>query len=88
MQIRELNVQRQVGLPLIYKDIKCDMGYRVDLLVENRVIVEIKSVDALNDIHVAQVLTYLKLSNLKLGLLLNFNVTLLKNGIKRLVNKL
>ncbi|MCB0260734.1 MAG: GxxExxY protein [Calditrichaeota bacterium] len=88
LQIRELNVQRQVGLPLIYKDIKCDMGYRVDLLVENRVIVEIKSVDALNDIHVAQVLTYLKLSNLKLGLLLNFNVTLLKNGIKRLVNKL
>jgi GxxExxY protein len=88
MKIRGLNVRRQVALPLVYKGEKCDIGYRIDLLVENKVIVEIKSVESLNNVHIAQVLTYLKLSNCKLGLLINFNVPLLKNGIKRLVHKL
>lgn len=83
-----LNVQKQKALPLIYKNTKLDCGYRIDLLVENKVIVEIKSVDALNQIHLAQILTYLKLSNCKLGLLMNFNVLLLKSGIKRVVNNL
>ena len=86
--IRGLKVKRQVGLPLVYKDISCDIGYRVDLLVENKVIIEIKSVEALNDVHIAQVLTYLKLSRCKLGLLINFNVKRLKEGVKRLVNNL
>ena len=86
--IRGLKVKRQVGLPLVYKDISCDIGYRVDLLVENKVIIEIKSVEALNDVHIAQVLTYLRLSRCKLGLLINFNVKRLKEGVKRLVNNL
>jgi len=88
LKIRGLNVRRQVALPLVYKGEKCDIGYRIDLLVENKVIVEIKSVESLNNVHIAQVLTYLKLSNCKLGLLINFNVSLLKNGIKRLVHNL
>ena len=88
LKIQELEVLRQVGLPLIYKDLKCDVGYRIDLLVESKVIVEIKSVDTFNDVHIAQILTYLKLSNCKLGLLINFNVSQLKDGLKRLVNKL
>ncbi len=88
LQLQGLKVQRQVGLPLVYKDVKCDLGYRLDLLVENTVIVEIKSVEALNDIHMAQLLTYLKLSDRKLGLLINFNVALLKDGIRRMVNNL
>ena len=86
--IRGLKVKRQVGLPLVYKDISCDIGYRVDLLVENKVIIEIKSVEALNDVHIGQVLAYLKLSQCKLGLLINFNVKRLKEGVKRLVNNL
>ncbi len=83
-----LNVVKQKPLPLIYEDVKLEIGYRVDLIIENKVIIEIKSVDALNDIHLAQVLTYLKLSDCKLGMLINFNVTLIKNGIKRVVNNL
>ena len=75
-------------MPLIYKEIKLEVGYRLDLLVENKVIIEIKSVEALNDIQTAQVLTYLKISGCKLGLLINFNVLKLKDGIKRLVNNL
>jgi GxxExxY protein len=75
-------------LPLIYEEVKLDIGYRVDLFIENKVIIEVKSVDAINDIHLAQVLTYLKLSDCKLGMLINFNVTLIKNGIKRIVNNL
>jgi GxxExxY protein len=75
-------------LPLVYKEVKLDCGYRIDLQVENKVIIEVKSVEALNDIHLAQVLTYLKLSKCKLGLLMNFNVLLVKDGIKRIVNKL
>jgi GxxExxY protein len=80
-----LKVDKQKPLPLIYKDVKLDAGYRIDLLVENGVIVEIKSVDALCDIHLAQMITYLKLSGCKLGLLANFNVKHLKNGIKRVI---
>ena len=84
----KLAVKKQKAMPLIYENVKLDCGYRVDLMVENRLIIEIKSVDALNDIHLAQILTYLKLSSCKLGLLINFNVSMLKNGIKRVVNNL
>ncbi len=80
-----LIVEKEKSLPLIYKEIKLDIGYRIDILVEKSLIIEIKSVDALADIHTAQVLTYLKLSGNRLGLLINFNVKLLKDGIKRLV---
>lgn len=73
-------------MPLVYDAVHLDVGYRVDLMVESKVILEIESVDALNDVHLAQFLTYLKLSNLHLGLLINFNVTLLRKGIKRVVN--
>lgn len=83
-----LFVERQKPLPLVYKDVKLDCGYRMDLVVENKVIIEVKSVEALNDIFLAQTLTYLKLSNCKLGLIINFNVLLLKSGIKRVVNNL
>ena len=83
-----LLVEKQKPLPLVYKEVKLDCGYRLDLLVEKKVIVEVKSVEALNDIYLAQVLTYLKLSGCKLGLLMNFNVVLMKDGIKRIVNKL
>lgn len=80
-----LNVKKQLPLPLVYKEVKLDAGYRIDLLVENKVIVEIKSVDSLADIHMAQILTYMKLSKCKLGLLVNFNVKHLKDGIKRVI---
>jgi GxxExxY protein len=83
-----LKVDKQKALPLVYEEIKLDCGYRIDLMVENKVIIEVKSVEALNDIFLAQVLTYLKLSNCKLGLLINFNVLRLKDGIKRVVNNL
>ena len=81
-----LSVQKQKALPLVYQEVKLDAGYRIDLLVENKVIIEIKSVETLADIHLAQILTYLKLSKCKLGLLVNFNVKHLKNGIKRVIN--
>ncbi len=83
-----LKVEKQKLLPLIYKEVKLDVGYRLDLLVENIVVIELKSVEALNEIHVAQVITYLKLSGCKLGLLMNFNVLRLVDGLKRLVNNL
>ena len=83
-----LYVEKQKALPLIYEDVHLDAGYRVDLFVEKKVVIEIKSVEALNDIHLAQILTYLRLSNCKLGLLLNFNVVQFKDGIKRVVNNL
>jgi GxxExxY protein len=83
-----LKVERQIALPVIYKDVKLDAGYRIDLLVENKVIVEIKSVEALVDIHTAQLLTYLKLKELKLGLLINFNSVKVVDGLKRIVNSL
>jgi GxxExxY protein len=78
-----LVVKKQLALPLVYKEIKLDTGYRIDLLVENKVIIEIKSVDAIADIHKAQLMTYMKLANIKLGLLINFNVIRLKDGIIR-----
>jgi len=78
-------VEKQKPLPLIYKEVKLDAGYRIDLLVENTIVIEIKSVDALADIHLAQILTYLKLSGCKLGLLVKFKVAHLKEGIKRVV---
>ncbi len=83
---RRLRVEQQKPLPLIYEEVKLDCGYRIDLLVEGSVVVEVKSVDALAPIHEAQVITYLKLSGCKLGLLINFNVQLLKDGIHRFVN--
>lgn len=83
-----LKVEKQKTLPLIYEDIKLEIGYRLDLMVENKVIVEVKACEGLNDVHLAQVLTYLKLSNVKLGLLINFNVSKVKNGIQRVVNNL
>ena len=78
-----LRVEQQKALPVVYKDIKLDCGYRIDILVEDTVVVELKSVDALSPVHEAQILTYLKFSEKKIGLLMNFNVTLLKNGMKR-----
>jgi GxxExxY protein len=83
-----LKVEKQKPLPLVYEEVKLECGYRVDLLVENRIVIEIKSVEALNEVHLAQVLTYLKLSGSKLGLLMNFNVVRLKDGIKRIANNL
>ena len=83
---RRVNVQSQLALPVFYDGLKLDAGYRIDLLVEGEVIVELKSVERLIPIHEAQLLSYLKLSDKKLGLLLNFNVVHLKNGIKRIVN--
>jgi len=79
-------VVKEKPMPIIYKDVKLDHGYRIDLLVNNKVVIEIKTVEQFTDVHTAQVLTYLKLGNYKLGLLLNFYVTTLKNGIKRVVN--
>lgn len=83
-----LQVEKQKPLPLIYEEVKLDVGYRLDIIIENKLILEIKSVDSLNDVHFAQLLTYLKLTDCKLGMLINFNVTLVKNGIKRVVNNL
>lgn len=88
--LRELNlkVNTQVPMPLIYKNIKQEVGFRLDLLVEDKVIVEIKSVELLAPVHYTQVLTYLKLSDKKLGLLINFNSKILKDNIHRMVNNL
>lgn len=79
-------MKKKNPLPLIYEEVKLECGYRLDLLIENKLVIEIKSVDTLLPVHLAQVLTYLKLSQCKLGLLINFNVPLLKNGIKRVIN--
>jgi len=81
-----LKVEKEKPLPLVYEEVKLDCGYRIDLIIEGRIIVELKSVDELNDIHLAQVLTYLKLADCKIGLLINFNVTQLTKGIKRVIN--
>jgi len=83
-----LFVEQQIPMPLIYKEIKMDCGYRLDLRVENKVIIELKSIETLAPVHFAQTLTYLKLSNCKLGLLINFNTILIKDGIHRIVNNL
>jgi len=81
-----LYVMKELPMPLVYDTVYLDCGYRIDLLIENKIVVELKSVEALTDVHIAQTLTYMKLGNYKLGLLINFNVTLLKTGIKRLIN--
>ncbi|OUD36975.1 GxxExxY protein [Flavobacterium sp. FPG59] len=81
-----LKVEKQKALPLIYEGVKLDVGYRIDLLIENKFIVEVKSVEALTDVHLAQLLTYLRLSDCRLGLLINFNVKLLKEGVRRVIN--
>ncbi len=81
-----LRVEKQKALPLVYEEGKLDVGYRIDIIIEDKFIVEIKSVEALNDVHLAQLLTYLRLSDCKLGLLINFNVKLLKDGVRRVVN--
>ena len=83
---RGLSVQTQVALPVVYKEVKLEAGYRIDILVENKVIIEIKAVEALADIHTAQLLTYLKLKDLKLGLLINFNSVRVIDGVKRIIN--
>ena len=87
MQSR-LFVEAEKPLPLVYNTVKLECGYRIDLMVERKLIIELKSVECLNDIHLAQVLTYLNLANCRLGLLMNFNVLRLKDGIKRVVNHL
>lgn len=81
-----LYVEKEKPMPLIYEKVKLDCGYRIDLLVENKIVIEVKSVEILNGIHLAQTLTYMKLWNYKLGLLINFNVLRLKDGIKRVIN--
>jgi GxxExxY protein len=81
-----LKVLKEVSLPLVYEDVKLEVGYRIDLLIENKFIVEVKAVENLTDVHLAQILTYLKLSDIKLGFLINFNVARLKHGVKRVIN--
>lgn len=83
-----VQVEQQRALPVYYRDQRLELGYRLDLLVEGKVVVEVKACDGLNDVHLAQVLTYLKLSKTRLGLLINFNEALLKRGIRRVVDKL
>ena len=80
------HVDKEKPMPLIYEDVRLDCGYRIDILVESKVVIEIKSVEALNEGHFAQTLTYMKLGKYKLGLLINFNVSLLKDGIRRIIN--
>jgi len=83
---RGLLVEKEKSMPVIFEEVKLDCGYRIDLLVENKFIIEIKSVESLTTIHLAQTLTYLRLGNYKLGLLINFNEILLKNGVRRVIN--
>jgi GxxExxY protein len=86
LRAANLDVQKEKPMPLIYKEIRLDHGYRMDLLVDNNLVVEIKTVEVLTDIHLAQMLTYLKLGDFKLGLLVNFHVSMLKNGLRRVIN--
>ena len=85
LALRALRVERQKPVPVVYKDVKLECGYRIDLLVEGRVVVELKSIESLAAIHEAIILTYLRLSGHRLGLLMNFNVTVLKDGIRRFI---
>ena len=88
LSLRKITFKRQVALPVVYKGKKLDAGYRIDLLVNDEVVVELKAIDTIQPIHEAQTLTYMRLGDWQVGLILNFNVTVLKNGIKRLVHKL
>lgn len=81
-----LEVKKEIALPIVYKEIKLDHGYRIDLLVENKIVIELKTVECFTDVHFAQILTYMKLGNYPLGLLINFHIKLLKNGVKRFIN--
>ena len=83
-----LKIERQKPLPLVYKEVRMDIGYRLDLLFNQKVIIELKAVETITDVHLAQMLTYLKLSGCKLGMLINFNVAVIKNGVKRVVHNL
>lgn len=83
-----LDVKQQVPMPFVYKEIKMEVGYRIDLVVENKLLIEVKSIDSLAPVHFSQLLTYLRLSDKKLGLLINFNCKYLKDGIHRIVNNL
>ncbi len=83
---RGFSVCKELALPLVYKEVKLDHGYRIDLLVEEKIVIEIKTVEYFTDVHMAQILTYLKLGGYKLGLLINFHTKLLKSGIKRFIN--
>lgn len=83
-----LKVERQKPIPVVWEDIYLDIGFRLDLIIENKIIIEIKSVEQISNVHLKQVLTYLRVTDLKLGLLVNFNEALIKNGIKRVVNGL
>lgn len=85
---RGLNIERQKPLPVVWGEVKLDIGFRADLIVENKVVLEIKSVEQLKEVHGKQVLTYLKITKMKLGLLINFNVPIIKLGIKRVVSNL
>jgi len=85
LQKAGLKVEKQKAIPVIYKEIKLDCGYRADLIVEDKIVIELKTVDELNPVHEAQILTYLKFANKKLGLLINFNVLKLKDGLKRYI---
>ena len=85
LRLRNLRVDRQVGVPVVYKETKLECGYRIDLLVESKIVVELKSVEGLAPIHEAIILTYLRLSGHKIGLLINFNVTILKDGVRRFI---
>lgn len=85
LQKSGLSVEAQKALPLVYEEVKLETGYRIDLLVNNSIIIEVKATEALTDVHLAQILTYMKLSKIQLGLLVNFNVKQLKQGIKRVV---
>ena len=82
---KRLSIRRQQPIPVVYKEIKLDCGYRIDILVENTVVVELKVVDEFNPVHIAQILTYMKFSKMKFGLLINFYVTVLKNGLRRFI---
>jgi GxxExxY protein len=91
MFVYELNkfdilVERQKPMPLVYDEVKMDIGYRLDFLIEKKFVLEIKSIESLQDIHLTQILTYLRLSNCKLGMLINFNALQFKNGVKRVIN--
>jgi GxxExxY protein len=83
LQNSNLKIERQKAIPVIYKEIKLECGYRIDILVEDTVVIELKSIDAFNPVHKAQILTYMKFADKSIGLLINYNVTLLKSGIKR-----
>ncbi len=86
LQENGLIVEKEKPMPLVFEEVKLECGYRIDLLVENKVVIELKSVEGLTDVHLAQTLTYMKLGDYKLGLLINFNVALLKQGVKRVIN--